>query len=66
MIVAGVQASIAARIAAMAGGKAVPPVVFTGGVAMIRGMDRARTPTPFPFCRGAGIGPAQGEEQQAT
>jgi len=40
-IVAGVQASLAARVAAMAGRKLSPPVVFTGGVALVPGMDRA-------------------------
>lgn len=40
-IVAGVQTSIASRTAAMSGGKTAPPVVFTGGVAMIPGMDTA-------------------------
>jgi predicted CoA-substrate-specific enzyme activase len=40
-IVAGVQASIASRIASMAGRNITPPVIFTGGVARIPGMDRA-------------------------
>jgi predicted CoA-substrate-specific enzyme activase len=40
-IVAGVQAAIAERIVAMAGRSADPPVIFTGGVAMISGMDEA-------------------------
>lgn len=40
-IVAGVQNSIATRIATMAGKSITPPVVFTGGVAMVSGMDRA-------------------------
>jgi predicted CoA-substrate-specific enzyme activase len=40
-IVAGVQASIASRVAAMLGRDAIPPVVFTGGVAMIPGMAQA-------------------------
>ena len=40
-IVAGVQAAIASRITGMAGRKVEPPVVFTGGVAMISGMDAA-------------------------
>jgi len=40
-IVAGVQAAIASRIASMAGRNIQEPVVFTGGVAMIPGMDRA-------------------------
>jgi predicted CoA-substrate-specific enzyme activase len=38
-IVAGVQTAIAGRIIAMAGRFAEPPVIFTGGVAMISGMD---------------------------
>ncbi len=40
-IVAGVQASIANRIIAMAGRNIDLPVIFTGGVAMISGMDGA-------------------------
>lgn len=40
-IVAGVQNSIAIRIAAMAGRSITAPVVFTGGVAIVPGMDRA-------------------------
>jgi predicted CoA-substrate-specific enzyme activase len=37
-IVAGVQASVASRVAAMVGREAAPPVIFTGGVALIPGM----------------------------
>ncbi|HRR83015.1 MAG TPA: acyl-CoA dehydratase activase, partial [Planctomycetota bacterium] len=40
-IVAGVQTAIVKRVVAMAGRKLAPPVVFTGGVALIPGMDRA-------------------------
>ncbi|NQU23608.1 MAG: 2-hydroxyglutaryl-CoA dehydratase [Candidatus Nealsonbacteria bacterium] len=40
-IVAGVQASIAIRLAAMAGRHLREPVVFTGGVALVPGMDAA-------------------------
>ena len=40
-IVAGVQASIAARIISMAGRNVEPPVIFTGGVAMVSGMADA-------------------------
>ena len=40
-IVAGVQASLATRVAAMAGHAMTPPLVFTGGVAMVPGMDVA-------------------------
>ncbi|MCX8053059.1 MAG: acyl-CoA dehydratase activase [Armatimonadetes bacterium] len=40
-IVAGVQNSIATRVAAMAGRSMVPPVAFTGGVALVPGMARA-------------------------
>jgi predicted CoA-substrate-specific enzyme activase len=40
-IIAGVQAAIASRICALAAGRVEPPVVFTGGVAMISGMDKA-------------------------
>ena len=38
-IAAGVQASIAARVAAMAGSRVALPVVLTGGVALVPGMD---------------------------
>ena len=38
-IVAGVQHSIAKRIASMAGRRIAPPVIFTGGVAHIDSMD---------------------------
>jgi len=37
-IVAGVQSSIAARIAAMGGRRVADPVIFTGGVALVPGM----------------------------
>jgi activator of 2-hydroxyglutaryl-CoA dehydratase len=40
-IVAGVQKSIASRVAAMAGSRIEAPVVFTGGVALIPGMADA-------------------------
>jgi predicted CoA-substrate-specific enzyme activase len=40
-IVAGVQTAIAARIIGMAGRNAEAPIIFTGGVAMISGMDAA-------------------------
>ena len=40
-IVAGVQAAIANRIVSMAGRNIDVPVIFTGGVAMISGMDGA-------------------------
>ena len=40
-IVAGVQASLATRVAAMAGHAMTPPLVFTGGVALVPGMDAA-------------------------
>ena len=40
-IVAGIQAAIASRVSAMAGGKLTGPVYFTGGVAMVPGMARA-------------------------
>jgi predicted CoA-substrate-specific enzyme activase len=40
-ILAGVQNSIASRIAAMAGRHIADPVIFTGGVALVPGMDRA-------------------------
>jgi len=40
-IVAGVQASVASRVAAMLGRRAAPPVVFTGGVALVPGMAKA-------------------------
>jgi len=40
-IVAGVQKSIATRVASMAGRTVDPPVLFTGGVALIPGMGAA-------------------------
>jgi len=40
-IVAGVQTSIATRVAAMGGRTIEPPVVFTGGVALVPGMAEA-------------------------
>ena len=40
-IIAGVQAAIAARITALAGRNTDTPIVFTGGVALVRGMDAA-------------------------
>jgi len=40
-IVAGVQTSIATRVAAMAGRNLADPVIFTGGVALVSGMDGA-------------------------
>lgn len=40
-VVAGVQAAIANRIVSMAGRNIDLPVIFTGGVAMISGMDAA-------------------------
>jgi len=40
-IVAGVQGSIASRVGAMVGRRFDPPVVFTGGVALVPGMDAA-------------------------
>ena len=42
-IAAGIQASVAQRIRAMSGLKAVPPVVFTGGVALVPPMGAARS-----------------------
>jgi len=40
-VAAGIQASIAARVVAMAGRNIQSPIIFTGGVAMIPGMDSA-------------------------
>lgn len=40
-IVAGVQASIASRILSMAGRNITEPIIFTGGVALVGGMDMA-------------------------
>jgi len=40
-VVAGVQNAIATRVTALAGRAAVPPVYFTGGVALQPGMTRA-------------------------
>jgi (R)-2-hydroxyacyl-CoA dehydratese activating ATPase len=44
-IVAGVMNSIASRIMAMAGRNLTDPLVFTGGVALIPGMDKAISKT---------------------
>jgi len=60
-IVAGVQRSIASRVAAMVGRTMDPPIVFTGGVALIPGMDAALQSTlghpvtiaPEPMMTGA-------------
>jgi len=40
-VASGVEQSIAARMAAMAGEMVQEPVLFTGGVALVPGMDRA-------------------------
>jgi predicted CoA-substrate-specific enzyme activase len=40
-IVAGVQAAIAQRVAAMAGNSLAAPIIFTGGVALVSGMREA-------------------------
>jgi activator of 2-hydroxyglutaryl-CoA dehydratase len=40
-IVAGVQTAIATRVSSMMGRRIESPVVFTGGVAMIPGMESA-------------------------
>jgi activator of 2-hydroxyglutaryl-CoA dehydratase len=40
-IVAGVQTAIAARVVAMAGRHVETPILFTGGVARISGMENA-------------------------
>lgn len=40
-IVAGVQASLATRVAAMTGNNVTAPIVLTGGVAMVPGMEVA-------------------------
>ena len=40
-IVAGVQASLATRVAAMSGRNVTGPIVLTGGVAMVPGMEAA-------------------------
>ncbi len=40
-IVAGVQNSVAARVAGLVGARITPPVAFTGGVALVDGMRRA-------------------------
>jgi predicted CoA-substrate-specific enzyme activase len=40
-IVAGVQTAIARRVSTMAGRRADPPLIFTGGVALIPGMSAA-------------------------
>ena len=40
-IVAGVEASLATRVAAMTGRSVAPPIVLTGGVALVPGMEAA-------------------------
>ena len=40
-VIAGVLAAIASRVSALAGGRIEPPVAFTGGVALVPGMDAA-------------------------
>ena len=40
-IIAGVQASLATRVAAMTGSNVTAPIVLTGGVAMVPGMEAA-------------------------
>jgi predicted CoA-substrate-specific enzyme activase len=60
-IVAGVQRSMAQRIAAMAAGNPEEPIVFTGGVALVTGMKAALeaalgkplTPASDPLMTGA-------------
>jgi len=72
-IVAGVQASIASRIISMAGRNVTPPVIFTGGVAMVSGMADAMqvalgqqvTVSPDPQMTGA-LGAAILASKQVT
>lgn len=60
-VVAGIQHSIATRVASMVGRHTIPPVVFTGGVAMVPGMEQALakavknpvTVSPHPLYTGA-------------
>jgi predicted CoA-substrate-specific enzyme activase len=40
-IAAGVESAVASRVAAMLGREVVPPVLFTGGVALVSGMAEA-------------------------
>lgn len=40
-IVAGIQSAMASRVAGMVGRNVSPPVIFTGGVALLPGMDAA-------------------------
>jgi len=40
-VAAGIQGSLARRVSVLAGGQVVPPVYFTGGVALVPGMDTA-------------------------
>ncbi len=72
-IAAGVQKSVASRIAAMVGRRAVEPVVLTGGVALVPGMAAALAtalghpvalaPTPqFTGALGAALLAAEGRE----
>ena len=72
-IIAGVRNSIASRVAAMAGRGLDEPVVFTGGVALVPGMDAALAQAvgrdvrvcPDPQMTGA-LGAAVLAAQQAT
>lgn len=60
-IVAGVQNAVATRVAALAGGRITPPVVFTGGGSLVSGMREALAqalqtpilPSPEPQMTGA-------------
>jgi predicted CoA-substrate-specific enzyme activase len=54
-IAAGVQASVAARLAGMTGRGLTEPLIFTGGVALVPGMDKAlekalKSPVIIPSC----------------
>ena len=72
-IAAGIQATVAARIAAMAGRRLEEPVVLTGGVALVPGMREALeerlglavTPAPDPRMSGA-LGAALLAAEHAT
>jgi activator of 2-hydroxyglutaryl-CoA dehydratase len=60
-VAAGVQESLARRVAGMAGRKVVEPIYFTGGVALVAGMREALEaaihrpvlPCPQPAMTGA-------------
>jgi predicted CoA-substrate-specific enzyme activase len=68
-IVAGVQNAVTTRVASMMGRNVVAPVVFTGGVAMVTGMDAAlerSVKKPIAICPDAQYTGALGAALMAT